>query len=175
MAKKKAKKRKQTISNNTAANQQAYRRRRVAQLAARGWTITEIAHELGVAYNTADKDLRMVREQWWQHTQQDAGQIIRREIELLETVRAQALEDYYTCANRHGEIHQTGYLQAWAKLTGQLHDVQRLNDPHGRPMAGKTMADHRVIEVAIETPEQADAVAEGVLDFEQVAEMAVKE
>lgn len=160
-------------NNSTArAHEQAYRRRQVAMFAARGLSHPEICKRLGIAHQTLDKDLRIIREQWWEHTQQDQGAKARREVQLLEQARSQALDDYFTQPNKDGCTHQPQYLQIWLRITAQLHELERLNDPSGNQMPGQEGASEQVIEVAIDTPEQATAVSGGVVDMDQLARMA---
>jgi len=165
-------KKKRNVSSAQRAHVIAARRRDVARLAARGFTISEISQRCGVAYKTAEKDLRTVEEQWWQHTQRDYETIYRAEVSKLEVARQQVLNDYYDCANRHGETHQTAYMAQFVRLTQQLHELMRLNDPAGRHQS-EMAADEsvQVVEVAVETRRQAEAIQSGVLDFDLLAEI----
>lgn len=162
-------------NNSTArAHEQAYRRRQIAMYSARGHSNSEIRERLGIAPQTLEKDLRVIREQWWEHTQQDQGAKARREVQLLEQTRSQALEDYFTQTDRDGCTHQPQYLQIWLRITDQLHQLERLNDSVGNQMPGQEGASDQVVEVAVDTQEQATAVSEGVVDMDQLARMATR-
>jgi hypothetical protein len=128
----------------------------------------EIAHKLGCHHQTVAKDMKVIEEQWFKHTMQDQSKTIAREVEYLETVRAEALRCFYEAANFKGEVNQTGYLSAYARLTERLHALLRLGDPSARNLAANTQQTD-LIKVTVRTREEANALtSNGAYDVDKL-------
>ncbi len=161
-------KRKRGTTSTALAHEQQFRRREVSRYRACGMTMPEIAHRLGVHVQTIAADMRVIEEQWFQHTMQDQSKLIAREVEQLETMRAEALRCFYEAANFKGEINQTGYLASYARLTERLHALLRLGDPQSKQLGANTQVVD-LIKVVVKTRAEAqELTSNGTYDVDKL-------
>jgi hypothetical protein len=150
-------------------HEQTDRRAQVAEMRRCGYDPNQIAHKLGVHVATIRKDLRILDERWYWESRRDTAAHMEEEIRQLKEMREQAWKAYHEYVNRHGEGHQNGYLTTVLNTTKQLHELLRLTETTGEIGGDGDVAP--VVEVTVSTRDQADAIADGTLDFETFTQM----
>ena len=148
-----------------ASHLRATRRRELARLRAQGYSLDEIARQLGVHRNTITNDVRAIEQEYLDQTRRTMEAIVQREVQRLEQARSQAWRDFYEHANRHGETQQATYLDLVLEASRQLASLLRLSDPGSHDSEIGIQQRPKVIEVTIRTREQADSITRHATDL----------